>query len=80
MKDQGVATYVFGIKITRNRNLKLLYLDKENYMEKIFKRFNMDKYKPLNTLVSKGQYLSKSMYSQNETEIQEMESIPIPKQ
>jgi hypothetical protein len=27
MKDMGATTYVLGIKITRNRNLKLLYLD-----------------------------------------------------
>jgi hypothetical protein len=76
MKDMGAATYVLGIKITRNRNLKLLYLDQENYLEKILRRFNMDKCKPLNTPISKGQYLSKSMCPQNETEIQEMESIP----
>jgi hypothetical protein len=27
MKDMGATTYVLEIKITRNRNLKLLYLD-----------------------------------------------------
>ena len=36
----------------------------------------MDKCKHLNTSVSKGQYLSKSLCHQNEIEIQEMESIP----
>ena len=50
----GADTYVLGIKITRNKNLKLLYLDQENYLEKIFKKFNIDKCKPLNTPVSKG--------------------------
>jgi len=34
MKDMGPATYVLEIKITRNRNTKLLYLDQENYLEK----------------------------------------------
>jgi hypothetical protein len=76
MKDMGVATCVLGIKMTKNRNLKLLYLDQENYLEKILKRFNMDKCKHLNTPISKCQYLSKSMCSQNEKEIQEMKSIP----
>jgi hypothetical protein len=76
IKDMGAATYVLGIKITKNRNLKLLYLDQKNYLEKILKRFNIDKCKPLNIPISKGQYLSKSMCPQNETEIQEMESIP----
>jgi hypothetical protein len=76
MKDMGAVTYVLGIKITRNKNLKLLYLDQENYLEKILRRFNMDKCKQLNTHISKGQYLSKSMCPQNATKIQEMESIP----
>jgi hypothetical protein len=69
MKDIGATTYVLGIKITRNKNLKLLHLDQENYPNKILKRFNIDKCKPLNTPVSKGQYLSKSMCPQNEIEI-----------
>jgi hypothetical protein len=69
MKDMGAATCVIGTKMTKNRNLKLLYLDQENYMEKILKRFNMDKCKPLNTPISKCQYLSKSKCSQNEKEI-----------
>ena len=34
MKDMGPTTYVLEIKITRNRNTKLLYLDQENYLEK----------------------------------------------
>jgi hypothetical protein len=71
------ATYVSGIKISRNKNLKQLYLDQENYLEIILKRFNMDKYKPLNTPNSKCQYLSKKMCPQNEIEIQEVEYVPL---
>ena len=41
MKDMGPTTYVLGIKITKDRNAKLLYLDQENYLEKVFKKFNM---------------------------------------
>jgi hypothetical protein len=36
----------------------------------------MDKCKPLKTVISKCQYLSKSICPQNETGIQEIESIP----
>jgi hypothetical protein len=36
----------------------------------------MDKCKPLKMSISKCQYLSKSIGPQNETEIQEIESIP----
>jgi hypothetical protein len=61
MKDMGDVTYVLGIKISRNRALKLLYLDQEKYIENILKRFKMDKCKPLNTPISKGQHLSKTI-------------------
>jgi hypothetical protein len=76
MKDMGAANYVLGIKISRNRKSKLLYLDQEKYLEKILKKFNMSNCKPLSTHISKGQHLSKTMCPQNETEIKEMESIP----
>jgi hypothetical protein len=42
MKDMGVTTYVLEIKISRDKILKLLYLNQENYIEKILKRFRMD--------------------------------------
>ena len=61
IKDMGAATYVLGIRISGNRNLKSLYLDQEKYLEKILKGFNMDKCKPLSIHVSKCQHLSKSM-------------------
>jgi hypothetical protein len=75
MKDMGAANYVLGIKISRNRKSKLLYLDHEKYMEKILKKFNMSNCKPLSTHTSKGQHLSKTMCPQNEIEIKEMESV-----
>jgi hypothetical protein len=76
MKDMGDATYALGIKILRDRTLKLLYLDQEKYIENILREFKMDKCKPLNTPVSKGQHLSKTMCPRNQIEIFEMETIP----
>jgi hypothetical protein len=76
MKDMGIANYVLGIRISRNRNSKLLYFDQEKYLEKIFKKFNMSNCNPLSTPISNGQHVSKTMCPQNETEIIEMESIP----
>jgi hypothetical protein len=75
MKDMGDAT-VLGIKISRDRTSKLLYLDQEKYIENILRRFKMDRCKPLNTPVSKGQHLSKTMCPRDQTEIIEMETIP----
>jgi hypothetical protein len=67
MKNMSDATYDLRIKISRDRTLKLLYLDQEKYIEDIFRRFEMDKCKPLNTPVSKGQHLSKTMCSRDQT-------------
>jgi hypothetical protein len=33
MNDMGNATYVLVIRISRDRNLRLLYLDKEKYLK-----------------------------------------------
>ena len=33
MKDMGLATYVLGIRISRDRNSKLLFLDQEKYLD-----------------------------------------------
>ena len=62
MKDMGTATYVLGIKITRDRNAKLLYMDQENYLEKILKKFNMAESKALSSPINKGIILSKNMH------------------
>jgi len=76
MKDMGTANYVLGIRISRERNSKLLYLDQEKIFEKILKKFKIDNCKPLSTPISNGQHLSKTMCPQNETNIKEMESVP----
>ena len=76
MEDMGDATYVLGIKISRDRTSKLLYLDQEKFIENILRRFKMDKCKSLNTPVSKGQHLSKTMCPRDQIEILEMETVP----
>jgi hypothetical protein len=42
IKDMGTANYVLGIRIYRDRNSKLLYLDQEKYLDKILKKFKMN--------------------------------------
>ena len=53
MKDMGPANYVLGIRISRDRDSKLIYLDQENYLEKVLKRFKMKDCRPVSTLVFK---------------------------
>ena len=43
MKDLGDAAYILGIKIYRDRSRRLIGLSQDTYLEKILKRFNMDK-------------------------------------
>ena len=73
--DMGLVTYALGIRITRDRNAKLLYLDFENYLEKVLNRFNMANVKPVSMLISKGTILSKNMYRKDDEEIIFMENI-----
>ena len=76
MKDMGPANYVLGIRISRDRDSKLIYLDQENYLEKVLKRFKMEDCRPVSTPVSKGTILNKSMCPTNKTELEEMKAVP----
>ncbi len=73
--DMGLVTYALGIRITRDRDAKLLYLDFENYLEKVLNRFNMANVKPISMLVSKGTILSKNMCRKDDEEIIFMENV-----
>ena len=41
MKDMGVASYVLGVKILRDRSRRLLGLSQEIYIKIILQRFQM---------------------------------------
>lgn len=77
MKVMGATTYILGIRVSRDRNSRLLYFDHETYLENLIKRFEMDKSKPLSTPVSTGQNLSKKMCHQDEIEIEKNENSPL---
>ena len=75
MKDMGPANYVLGIRISRDRDLKLIYLNQENYLEKVLKS-KMEDCRPVSTPVYKGKILNKSMCPINKTELEEMIDVP----
>jgi Reverse transcriptase (RNA-dependent DNA polymerase) len=54
MKDLDEASYVLGLKIHRDQNKSILGLSQQAYIDKIFKRYGMENYKPRNTPVAKG--------------------------
>ncbi|CAL9012342.1 unnamed protein product [Prunus brigantina] len=49
MKDLGPAKRILGMSISRDRKNWKLRLSQESYIEKVLKRFNMDKAKPVST-------------------------------
>ena len=54
MKDMGNETHVLGTRISGYRNLELLFLD-QNYLDKVFKRYNLKNCRALSTLVCEWQ-------------------------
>ena len=49
MKDLGPAKQIFGMKITKGRVSKKLWLSQAHYIETVLEGFNMPKCKPVNT-------------------------------
>lgn len=57
MKNMGETGFVLGIKFSRDRGLRMSYLDQENYLNKLLKLFNMKNYKPVSTPVCQATIL-----------------------
>ena len=53
-KDMGDAKYVLGIKIDRDRSIGRLGLSQRTYIDKVRKRYGMDKCAPGEVPVTKG--------------------------
>ena len=62
MKDAGETSYVFRIKIYRDRLRKLLSLSQSTYINKVLKKFSMQKSKREFLLMTRGINLSKAQY------------------
>ena len=74
MKDLGEAAYILGIKIYRDISNRLLALSQRTYLEKILKKFKMDKSKRGLLLVIKGVKLSVTQCPVTAQEREEMSS------
>ena len=76
MKDMDEASYVFGIKIHRERSRGILGLSQETYINKVLKRFQM-KYCSLSpTPIIKGDRFSLDQCPMNYLEREQMKNIP----
>lgn len=76
MKDMGEASYVIGIEIIRDRSQGLLSLSQKGYINKVLKRYGMDKCSIGKAPIQKGDQFSKMQCPKNELERKEMERIP----
>ena len=61
MKDLGVASYILGIKVYRDRSKKMLDLSQKLYIEKVLKIFSMKNSKRRFLSLRYGIHLSKMM-------------------
>ena len=76
MKDLGPAKQILGMKITRDRASKRLWLSQEKYIEKVLERFNMAKSKPVNTPLAGHFKLSSAQCPTSDEEQEGMKQIP----
>ncbi|MCO5557674.1 hypothetical protein L7F22_011243 [Adiantum nelumboides] len=75
MKDLGAANHILGMRITRDRKKRLLYLSQKEYVHKVLDRFNMQKGKALSAPLSGYLKLSKNDYPKSVEEKAEMAKI-----
>ena len=76
MKDLGEASYVLGIEIHRDRAQGVLGLSQKAYIEKMLKRYNLDKCNTSPVPLQKGDKLNGSQCPKNDFERSKMSNIP----
>jgi len=76
MKDLGDASYVLGIEIHRDRAQGVLGLSQKAYIEKMLKRYNMDKCNTSPVPIQKGDKFSQAQCPKNDLEREKMNNVP----
>ena len=76
MKDLGPAKKILGIRIVRDRSLRLIWLSQEHYIKKVLERFNMEKAKHVNCPLAGHFKISSSQCPTSDEEKKEMQKIP----
>ncbi|MCO5599310.1 hypothetical protein L7F22_053411 [Adiantum nelumboides] len=69
-------SHILGMRIIRDRNRGLLYLSQQTYVEKVLKRFNVERGKSSSTPLAPHLKLSKADCPKSDTEKAEMAKIP----
>eukprot|EP00249_Psilotum_nudum_P008877 c21567_g2_i1 orf=70-546(+) len=76
MKDLGDANHILGMRITRDRAHKRLYLSQKEYIGKVLQRFNMEKGKAIGTPLPPHVKLRQEDIPKSKEELAEMANIP----
>ena len=76
MKDLGPAKQILGMKISRDRSKKLLWLSQERYIEKVLERFNMKDAKSVTSPLAGHHKLSSKECPSSKKEKEEMSKVP----
>jgi hypothetical protein len=76
IKDLGEATYILGIKIYRDRQRRLIGLSQTKYLDKVLKRFRMDKATKGSLPMLSGKILSKAQCPATAKDREAMRNVP----
>ena len=76
MKDLGSAKQILGMRIVRDRKQGQIWLSQENYIEKVLKRFKMDKAKPVGCPLAGHFNLNSKQCAISEQDKKEMKKVP----
>ena len=76
MKDLGSAKQILGMKISRDRKNRKLWLSQESYIEKVLERFNMSKAKAVCSPLAGHLKLSSNRCPTSEKDMKEISKVP----
>ena len=76
MKDLGSTKHVLGMKISRYKKNKKLWLSQESYIEKVLERFNICKVKAVYSPLARHLKLISEQCPTSEKDMKEMNKVP----
>lgn len=76
MTDLGEAKFCVGLRINRDRQKGIIFIDQKRHIADLLLKFNMVDCNPVTTPMDSNQKLSKNMSPQSSSEREEMSSIP----
>ncbi|GJZ06969.1 retrovirus-related pol polyprotein from transposon TNT 1-94 [Tanacetum coccineum] len=74
--DLGPAKQILGIRIFRDRGAKKLHISQEQYIEKVLRRFNMDKAKVVSSPLTPNFKLTDKDCPSSKKNIEKMDRVP----